>query len=77
MTGDLLAGRFVWGVRPTDNGNHFNPGDKGQLFKDSVSREEHHLNKFVDVLDFFVKLVIMTLDQTLSLRTHYFRLKAR
>jgi hypothetical protein len=21
--------RFVWGVLPTDNGNHFNPGDKG------------------------------------------------
>jgi hypothetical protein len=30
-------------VRPTDNGNHFNPGDKGQyysFFKETVSLDE-------------------------------------
>ena len=43
--------RFVWGVKPIDNGNYLDPSDKGELFLDesfniSLPESQEWLFKF-------------------------------
>ena len=45
--------RFIWGVKPVDNGDYLNPGDKGQLEMDhsfdiSSSEAQRWMLKFCE-----------------------------